>query len=132
MDRTTRWMLLITFFILLLPGCREESNPFPPGTVDASLFGTWTLVRIASNDSLHTLDHSEMILTQQGTGFLMDMDREYELDSFYWAVEGERINFTQSNKWFSVRFEKPGLDDLTIIEDRHDPDIYYSYIREQE
>lgn len=126
-----RWVLLL-ILIICLPGCRDEHNPFPPGKVDASLYGTWTLLRIASTDSLHTPDHSELILAQQGTGFLMDLDRQYELDSFYWAVEGDLINFTQSNTWFSVRFEREGLNDLTLIDFRHDPQLHYSYERVME
>lgn len=132
MNRCTRLTLLLLLPILLFTGCREDHNPFPPGKVDASLYGTWTLTRIASTDSLHTLDHSEMILTQQGTGFLMDLNREYELDTFYWAVEADQINFTQSNKWFSLRFEKPGLDNLTLIDFRNDPELFYTYVRAEE
>lgn len=123
------YSLFVLFFLLPL-GCKERTDPTAPGIIDARLVGTWILQNKSNDVSTLNLDHSHMILNQQGTGFLMDLDNEYELDNFYWAVEGERINIRESNKWFNVGYEQQDMNSLVIIEDRLEPTLYYTYTRQ--
>ena len=122
-------ILVLLQSCVLLPGCKERTDPSPSGTIDARLVGTWELVHKANIENSLDLDHSRMILNARGYGYLMDTENVDQIDSFYWAVKDERINFTESNKWFSVEFDQSTPNHLTIIEDRYEPYLYYTYER---